>query len=805
MGWDNGVVTFSKRICPICEAGCGLLIRHSGRQIESARGNPDDTFSGGHVCPKGTALAALDADPDRLRTPLIRSGGRLRPASWPAAFDVIGAQLGAIRARHGDDAVAVYLGNPSAHNIGLGTGFGVLARTLGTRNIVTAGSVDQLPKQLACLLMYGNDMAVAVPDIARTDCLLMLGANPVVSNGSLWMVPDIRGKLRALRARGGRFIVVDPRRTETATLADLHLPIRPAGDAWLLIALLNRVWQAGRTPPASIAAQGLEALRAACAPVTLADAASGSGLPAESIVALADQLLAARRPAVYGRVGTTLQRFGTLTSFLIDALNLALGSLDAPGGAMFPEQPFASPARTPGPLPYGRYRSRVSGYPELLGQLPAACLAEEMEQPGPGQIRALISVAGNPVASNPDSARLARAIDGLEFRLAIDIYLTETSARADVVLPGTSPFEDGHYDSFLGGMSWRNTARYSPPLFPVQDRPDEWRLMLGVAYAARAGRCASDAELDAFEEETVAGLAEAWRHAPGSPIADRDLPAIMAAIGPRRGVERILDLGIRAGRWGDHFGRRAFRVEPGVEPSGLTLARLIEHPDSIDLGPLEPGLARVVGHPDGHLDCAPALILGEIARLRAALGAATDAGGHADDPDVLLLIGRRNVQTNNSWLHNLPALARGPNRCVLEMHPLDAARRALVDGEPVTVTTAVDAVTVPLRITEDLRPGVVCLPHGFSAGDWAHLSGVPDRAGPENEAFGQVHATARARQAGSANANALAAAGDVDLPSATAALNGIRVRCARAASSADTVLSATAPTIPSEAGEVLGS
>ncbi|MFM7120103.1 MAG: molybdopterin dinucleotide binding domain-containing protein, partial [Gammaproteobacteria bacterium] len=585
----------------------------------------------------------------------------------------------------------------------------------------------------------------------------------------------------------GRLLVVDPRRTETAALADLHYPIRPAGDAWLLIALLNLAWQAGRAPPAGLALHGLSALRAACAPVTLADAAAGSGLSAESIVALAEQLLAARSPSVYGRVGTTLQRFGTLTSFLIDALNLVLGGLDAPGGAMFPEQPFASPGRAPGALPYGRYRSRVSGYPELLGQLPAACLAEEMEQPGAGQIRALVTVAGNPVASNPDSARLARAIEGLDFRLAIDIYLTETSARADVVLPGTSPFEDGHYDSFLGGMSWRNTARYSPPLFPLADRPDEWRLMLGVAYAARAGRSASDAELDTFEDETVAGLVEAWRHAPDSPIADRDLSSILAAIGPARGVERILDLGIRAGRWGDHFGRRPFQIGSGVVPTGLTLARLIEHPDSIDLGPLEPGLSRVIGHADGRVDCAPALILAEIERLRAS-GDRADTGGPAADPDTLLLIGRRNVQTNNSWLHNLPVLARGPNRCVLEMHPQDAARRGLVDGERVTVSTAVDAVTVPLCITDDLRPGVVCLPHGFSAGDWQHLAGV---AAAPHHPDGQRHASARARQAGSANANALAAAGDVDLPSATAALNGIPVHCTRAASTPGAVQPAT--------------
>jgi len=754
-----------KRICPICEAGCGLLVALDGRRIVSIRGNPDDSFSAGHICPKGIALAELDADPDRLRTPLVRRDGRFEQASWAEAMAVVAERLSAVRDRHGNDSVAVYLGNPSAHNIGLGLGFGVLARALGSPHIYTAGSVDQLPKQLACLLMYGNDMAIAVPDIARCDLLLMLGANPIVSNGSLWMVPDIRGKLQALKRRGGALVVVDPRRTETARLADRHLAIPPGTDAWLLAALINELRALGRGPSSRLAPRihGLEILFAALDPFDTATAAARTGLDPAEIRALARQLASAAHPAVYGRVGTTLQRFGTLTSFLIDVLNIVLDGLDRPGGTLFPEQPFATPKAPPGSLAYGRYRTRVSGYPELLGQLPAAALVEEMETPGPGQIRALICVAGNPVVSNPDSRRLEAAIARLEFRVAIDIYPNETTRLADVILPGTSPFEDSHYDSFLGGMTWRNSARYSPPLQPLTDRPDEWRVMLGLAHLARHGRPAREPELDAFEDEVVAQAVHGYVNDVDGPLTGRDLQEILAAIEPQRGVERLLDLGIRAGRWGDGFGQRAFINRPAAtadEPphvTGLTLARLIEHPDSIDLGPPQPSLDRVIKSAGGRIDLAPALMLEELERLA--------AGPPPAAPGELLLIGRRNIQTNNSWLHNLPLLTRGPARCVLEMHPADAAERQIADGDQVTVRSRIDTVTVPVRITEDLGRGVVCLPHGFSSA----------------ETPGQRIAQQRAVDTGSVNVNRLAAASDVDIPSATVALNGIAVTCAPAA------------------------
>lgn len=743
---DSDMTQTHKRICPICEAGCSLTVQAEGRTILACRGNDDDTFSRGHVCPKGVALTQLDADRDRLRTPFIKRNGRHEPATWDEAMTEINTRLAAVRTRHGNEAVAMYIGNPTAHNVGLMMGFNVLAGAVGSRSIFSAGSVDQLPKQFASELMFGNDMAIPVPDIARCDLLLMLGANPVVSNGSLWMVPDIRGKVRALHDRGGKLIVIDPRRTETAKLADCHHFIRPGTDAWLLAALINQLRDAGRelSPRLYPHVRGCDELLASLRCVTLTEAAQRTGMSETDIAQLATQLSAARCPVAYGRVGTTLQRFGTLTSFLIEVLNVLLDSLDQRGGAMFPEQSFCSPTQPRTGLKYDRYRSRVSGYPELLGQLPVACLAEEMETPGPGQIRALITIAGNPVLSNPESERLDRALANLDFMVAIDIYHTETTRHADVILPGTSPFEDSHYDSFLGAMSWRNTARYSPALFPCQDRPDEWRMMLGLAHIAANGRVANRTELDAFEDNIVASAAHAYVADADGAIAGRDVQEVVGSIGPERGVERLLDLGIRAGTFGDAFGARA---------NGLTLQHLIDAQDSIDLGPLRPRLAQVLRTQDGKIDLAPASILKDVQRLLSEAPAA--------DADELLMIGRRNIQTNNSWLRNLPMLTKGPARAVLDMHPDDARTRGLGDGDLVRVSTAIANVEVVMRINADIAPGVVCLPHGFSAG--------------------QTPLQAVAQSHPGVNSNALAAANYVDVPSGTVALNGIAVRCERAA------------------------
>ena len=716
-------------ICPICEAGCGLKLTTNGRTVERIEANSEDLFSRGHICAKGLALKELDADPDRIRTPLIKEGSTFRAASWDEAYAVINERLNSVIDQHGSGAVATYTGNPSAHNVGLAMGLGSISRLLQTQNGYSAGTVDQIPKHLASELMFGNPMAVPVPDIARSSYLLMLGANPVVSNGSLWMVPDFRGKLREFKDRGGRLVTVDPRRTETARLADEHVFIKPGGDAWLLIALINELHRLGLSVSSTYHTRGEEDLIDKLSSISISQAATNSGVSEERITSLAADLRSAVRPVVYGRVGTTLQRHGTLTSFLIEAINLMTGSLDAAGGAMFPEQPFTTPFEgTSGN--YGAFKSRVSGYPSFLGQLPVAALAEEMETPGEGQIKALVCFAGNPVVSNPDSDRLARAIEGLEFSLCIDIYHNETSRLADVILPGTSPFEDSHYDHFLGAMGHYNVARYSPAVF-ASDGPDEWRMMLSLAFILAEKHLATDDELAAFEDTVVAGFVSAFSADQSSPLYQRDVQEIMAMVEPERGVERMLDVGIRAGRFGDHFGKR----------EGLTLKQMRERVHGIDLGAVREGRLKEVM--SGKIDLAPRLLMDEIEALR-----------NQEQSEPLLLIGRRNTRSNNTWLRNLPMLGKGRDLCVLEMHPLDAKSLGIGAGEQVELSSVNAALEIPVQLTEDLLPGVVAMPHGFSSdGDLQQSN----------------------RQDGE-NYNRLAQAATVDGPSGTAALNGIPVR-----------------------------
>ena len=719
----------SFRICPICEAACGLKLATNGRTIERIEANREDLFSTGHVCAKGLALRELEDDPDRIRMPLVKDGAGFREASWNEAFAVINERLNGVIDQHGAGAVATYSGNPTAHNIGLALGLGTFSSMLGTPNAYSAGTVDQIPKHLASELMFGNPMAVPVPDIARSSFLLMLGANPIVSNGSLWMVPDFRGKLRAFKDRGGRFVTVDPRRTETARLADEHVLIRPGADAWLLMALINELHRLGLFVPSQYSADGEDQLIGKLSAVSLGDAAANSGISEERITALAAELKSATKPVVYGRVGTTLQRHGTLTSFLIEVINLMTGSLDAAGGAMFPEHPFATPFDG-APGNYGAFRSRVSGFPSFLGQLPVAALAEEMETPGEGQIKALVCLAGNPVVSNPDSDRLARAIESLDFVLCIDIYHNETSRLADVILPGTSPFEDPHYDHFLGLMGHRNVARYSPAVF-APDRPDEWQMMLTLGFILSEKRVPSDGELAAFEDVVIAGFVSAFANEESSSLHQRDVQEIMAGIDAESGVERMLDVGVRAGRFGDHFGRR----------DGLTLKQMREKVNGIDLGPIRAGRLREVTH--GSIDLAPSLILDDIDAI---LQEKTEQG--------FLLIGRRNTRSNNSWLRNLPMLGKGRDLCVLEMHPQDAATLDISDGETVELSSDNASLEMPVLLTEDLLPGVVAMPHGFSSDGELQQSHCQDGE----------------------NYNRLAAAAVVDRPSATSALNGIPVR-----------------------------
>lgn len=704
--------------CPLCEATCGLAITVSDgekREVTSVRGDARDVFSGGYLCPKGASIGAVHADPDRLRTPLVKRDGRFAEASWEEAYAAIAAGMAGLRG----DAVAVYLGNPGVHNLSTALYGRVLLKALGTKNIYTASSVDQAPKQFAAGHMFGDPMTVAVPDLDRTDFLLLLGANPLVSNGSLMTAPDVRGRLRAIRARGGRIVVVDPMRSRTAELADEHLAIRPGGDALLLFALVHVLFADGLADLGGLAdvVAGVDEVRALAADFTPEAVAPATGLPAEAIRRLAHELAAAPSAAVYGRIGTTTQRFGSLASWLVDVLNTLTGNLDRPGGAMFPLAAAGQANSGPGrkPFRHGRWRSRVRGLPEVMGELPAATLADEIATPGDGQVRALITLAGNPCVSTPNADRLAEALRGLDFMVSVDVYLNETTRHADVILPGTSPLERAHYDIALYQFAVRNVANWSDAVLAT-DVPQEWETLLRLT-AALTGQ--STADIDAMD--TFVAEQSAARF--GVPVAEN-----------LRGPERLLAMLLAAG------------------PYDLTLDDLRAQPHGVDLGPLAPRLPGALSTASGKVELAPPALTADVPRLVAELAAA---------PAEMVLIGRRNLRSNNSWMHNIAPLVGGQNRCTALVHPLDAQRLDLADGGACVVRSRTGKLTVPVEVTDAVRPGVISIPHG-----WGH--GLPDTRG-----------SVAADHAG-VNSNVLADEQLVDAPTGTAVLNGIPVEVTRA-------------------------
>jgi len=742
----------SYRVCPLCEATCGLEIRTRGREVIGIRGDDDDVFSRGFICPKAYALKELDADPDRLRAPLVRRNGTLEPATWDEAFAEIERRLGAVIRERGRDAVAVYLGNPSVHSLALSLYGAVFVRALGTKNVFSASTVDQMPKQVAVGLMFGTMLSTPVPDLDRTDYLLMLGANPFVSNGSLMTAPDVPGRLRAIRQRGGRVVVVDPRRTRTATEASEHHFIRPGTDAYFLFAIVHTLFAEGLVRLGRLAEHtvGVERVEALARPFGPEVVARRCGIDAATIRRLARELATTERAAVYGRIGTCTQEFGTLASWLVDVINLLTGHLDELGGAMFTRAATGSPHTrgTPGKgkgVRLGRRRSRVREAPEVYGELPCACLAEEIETPGDGQIRALVTVAGNPVLSTPNGERLDRALDTLEFMVSLDIYVNETTRHADVVLPGLSPLEQSHYDVILRQLAIRNVATYSPATFePPADQVPEWRTLLRLAAIA-AGQ-GDGADVDALDDFVVAQRVEQDVAAPASPIHRRNPAEILAALAPRRGQERLLDLMLRTGPYGDAFGAKS---------DGLTLAHLEARPHGIDLGPLEPRIPEVLRTPSGKIELAPEPIVADVERLRAALDDGASANGK------MVLIGRRDLRSNNSWMHNLHVLVKGNPRCTAQMNPADAARLGIADGDVTRVTSRVGTIELPAEVTDTVMPGVVSIPHG-----WGHdLRGVRLKVAAEHAG---------------ANSNRLADELALDPLSGNAVLNGLPVAVERA-------------------------
>ncbi|CAJ1579129.1 molybdopterin-dependent oxidoreductase [[Mycobacterium] wendilense] len=682
------------RICPICEATCGLTLTVEDGRVTGARGDAEDVFSAGFICPKGASFAELDNDPARLAGPLVRRDGELTEVSWTEAFDAVAEGLGAVLAEHGGSSVGVYIGNPNAHTVA-GPLYGpMVIKALGTRSVFSASTLDQMPKQVALGHLFGSPFAFPVPDLDRTDHLVIIGANPLVSNGSLATAPDFPGKLKALRRRGGKLTVIDPARTRTAAQADWHLAPRPGTDAALLFAIVHVLFDENLVAEdlGGIGAlvRGVEQVQALAADFAPEAVAGHCDLDAADIRTLARELAAARSAAVYGRIGTTTVEFGTVGSWLIEVINILTGNLDRPGGLLFPLAPTASkprPAHTTRGFAVGRWHSRVSGYPEVTSELPAAALAEEIDTPGDGQLKALITIAGNPVLSAPDGERLARAMAGLDFMISVDPYVNATTRHADVILPPPPPSQSPHFDFVLNNLAVRNNARYSPPVLPLDGRPDETEILTRIALAVLGVGVHADPAL--ADEQVIAATLAKEVADPHSPVAGRSVEELVAMLPAGPGYERRLDMMLRVGPYGDAF---------GADPQGLTLQRLLDAPHGIDLGPSPPRLREVLRTASGKVELAPAALVADTARLRESL---------ARRAEGLLLIGRRHLRSNNSWMH----LGGGTNRCTLQIHPDDAAALGLSDIA--VVKGPGGELLIPVERTDDIRPGVVSIPHGW--------------------------------------------------------------------------------------------
>lgn len=712
------------RTCPICDAVCGLrLTLDRTGHVTSVKGDQDDPFSRGYICPKGASLGAIDEDPERLTVPMVRTGDEWREATWEEAFQRVDEGLTKVIQRHGRNAVAVYFGNPTFHTMA-GFMYRVpLSQALATSNIYSVSTIDQMPKHVSGGLMFGDPMAIAVPDVDRTDYLLVLGANPLESHGSLCAAPDFPRRLKALRGRGGKLVVVDPRRTRTAAFADEHLFIRPGTDVHLLLGIVHTLF-AEHLVTVDVEVAGLAELEELTAGFTPVEAQRVCGVPAADVVRLARELAAAPSAAVYSRIGTSTAEFGTLAQWLVDVVNILTGNFDKPGGAMFTRTAALEIFRTGEPFAGGHWHSRVRGLPEALGELPVATLAEEIETPGDGQVRALVTVAGNPVLSAPNGPRLDNALPGLDFMVCVDPYLNETTRHAHVILPPPRILQTPHYDFLLLTVTVRNYTRFSPAILPLEPGQRSEAEILARLTMIASGQGAG-ADPGALEELILDTVLRGATEQPGSPFEGADVAELRAGLDGDSGPELMLDAMLKLG------------------PYDLSLADLRANEHGIDLGPLQPRLKELVCTPSGAVELAPPPLVTDVDRLRARAA--------APSPEMLL-IGRRQLRSNNSWLHNVATLVGGSNRCTLHVNPGDVARLGL--GAQAVVRSAAGELVVPVEPTDAIMPGVVSLPHG-----WGHAGSAQ---------------TVAAEHAG-VNANALTDESVIDVPSGNAVFNGVPV------------------------------
>ncbi|MEE2730976.1 MAG: molybdopterin oxidoreductase family protein [Pseudomonadota bacterium] len=703
------------RTCNICEASCGLVIQHQNGRIVSIKGDALDPLSEGHICPKAVALQDLQEDPDRLRKPLKKTADGWQEIEWQQAFDEIASNLQRIQDQYSKDAVGLYVGNPTAHNHGALLMLAPFIAALDTRSRFSATSCDQLPHMLACKEMFGHFANFPIPDLDRTDYFLCLGANPLASNGSVMTAPNIKSRLQRLQQRGGRFVVLDPRRTESAEIASEHQFIKPGTDALLLLALLNVIFTEGLHSEGAARGQlkNLQELQQAVQPFSPAQVAPITGIAAADIQRLAREFAAAPRAIAYGRVGVSTSQFSSINAWLIYALNIVTGNLDKAGGLMFtlPAIDLVGLSAALGETgSFDRWRSRVRNLPEFAGEIPVATMAEEILTPGAGQIKAMITHAGNPVLSVPNGKLLEQAFEQLEYMVSIDIYLNETTKHADIILPPTGPLEHGHYELGLHGVAIRNTVKYSPPLLtPPEGALHDWQILAELTARLESTsalkKIGARTKLAFIRRLTDEGLLD-WLLRLGP--YGKGLPLQFLRQFIRNGLHSFAQgrRGLSAALQSSAYGSLAEHCPLPFPPLDLQVVK--EHPHGIDLGPLQPMLSHRIFTRDGLIDLAPELFVQDLKRLQANLP-------EAGPEEELLLIGRRHVRSNNSWMHNSSRLIKGKNRCNLMMASADAARRGLQDGEWVSVQSGTGTVTLPLWVSDDIMPGVVSMPHG-----WGH-------------------------------------------------------------------------------------
>ncbi len=698
------------RACHLCEAICGLEIKTRGSEILSIKGDKKDPISQGFICPKATAIADIHNDPDRLRKPVKRVGDQWQEISWQEAIDCTAEKLVETQSLHGKDAVGFYAGNPGVHNYGNLTHGPLLRRAIKTRNNFSATSLDQLPHQLVAYAMYGHQFFIPIADIDHTQLMVIFGGNPIASNGSLMTMPNAPKRFKDLQARDGKLIVIDPRRTETADVADQHIFIKPGSDAFVMMAIIKLLFKEDLINAKHIDEhlENLQLVRDAAEPFSLELASQQSDIPIQTIIDLAHQLAKTDRAVMYGRMGVSVQEFGTICQWAIQVINILIGAFDTVGGSLITSPAFGYVRKgANGAGHFNLFKSRVSGLPEFAGELPAACMAEEILTPGEGQIKSMVTIAGNPIISSVNSSDLKKAYESLDFYVAFDFYINATTCHADIIIPPTSPLEHDHYDLAFLRLAVRNSARHNLAIFePDADSMHDWEIFNAIA----------------------AKIAE---------LKDTDFKPLPAP-------DQLIRYGIDSGE---------LSSEKNPE-TAISFDKILASPHGIDLGPLKPGAVERMPSENGKINCAPEFIISDLQRLRQRANRSTNARASEHD---LLLIGRRHVRSNNSWMHNYRRLVKGKPRWQLMMHPKDLSARGLQDQSQVTISSRVGSVTTTVIATDELMPGVVSLPHGWGHGDH------------------KVKMDIAAKQQGS-NCNELTDEKLLDLVSGNAALNGVPVQ-----------------------------